>query len=173
MANQTVKIGSLTATLQKIVLPVGLEIEKVEIEGEGLQLTPEPLNFSLPKPGKLKVSVTESALASFLNKRSPGGLKEFKVRITGGAVHVEATAVLLIPIKALAKCGLSIRGEGKLLWVDLVSVDVAGIGAKSLVQNQIDQVNPVFDMQQFPITGKLETVTIGEGEILLTGSVAP
>lgn len=173
MAKQTVQIGSLAATLRKIVLPIGLEIEQVEIEGSGLKLTPEPLEFSLPKPGKLKVTVTETALANFLNKRSPGGLKDFKVRVTGGTVNVEATAVLLIPIKALAKCGLSIRAEGKHLWVDLVSVDVAGIGAKSLVQNQIDQVNPVFDMAQFPITGKLETVTIGEGEVYLTGSVAP
>ena len=173
MPHQPVKIGSLTATLHKISLPIGLEIEQVDIEGEGLQLSTEPLNFKLPKPGKLKVRVTEKALAAFLNKKSPGGLKDFKVKITGGFVNVEATATLLIPLKALAKCGLSIKGEGKHLWVDLVSVDVAGIGAKSLVQNQIDQVNPVFDMDQFPITGKLDTVQIGEGEVHLSGSVAP
>lgn len=172
MSNQQVKIGAISATLRKIVLPIGLEIEQVDIDAQHLQLGQDPLAFHVAKPGSLTVRVTEEALAAFLNKKSPGGLKDFKVKIGEGVVNVEATAVLIIPIKALAKCGLSIKGDGQHLWVDLISVDVAGIGAKSLVQNQIDQVNPVFDMQQFPITGKLETVEIGENEVILTGSVS-
>jgi len=75
-------------------------------------------------------------------------------------------------MKASAICTLRIQ-EGEALYVDLESVDVLGVGAKNLVQNQLDKINPVIRMSDLPIEAALTDWVIEDGKLILEGDVHP
>jgi len=147
-----------------------LELERVEIESENLSLTDNPFSLELSRPGVLRVVVTEAALTAFLNHRAPAGMRDFKATLGVNRIFVEGVAVVMVPVKVKAECGLAIR-DRKQLVVELHSVDVAGLGAKGLVRKQIEQINPVFDIGELPLEGALEAVQIGDGLIKVRGTL--
>ena len=114
----------------------------------------------------------EASIVAFLTKKAPGGLKEFEVALKEGAIHVRAVLKILVEFRAAAVCRLVIK-DGKQLVVELDSADVLAVGAKSLIKGQIDQVNPIFEVDQLPLPAVLEGVAVEDGLIRLTGTVSP
>ncbi len=165
-------VRTLQAELRGVMLPMGLELDRVTIQGEGLGIERDPIKFNLPTPGSLEVAITDLALQAFLEKKAPGGLRDFFVQLSDGQVHVHATGRFIIEVRAAAICNLRIQ-DGKQLFVDLEKVDVMGVGAKRLVQNQLDSVNPVFDVAELPVDATLTSVEIGGGMLIVKGTVAP
>ena len=156
-----------------MALPFGLTVNLIRLTAEKAAIKRDPISIDLPYPGKLVATVSEDNLKRFLDKERPGGLKDFSVRLHEGKVFVEATAQVIVPIRAKAVCTLRIVDE-KQLWVDLEQVEVLGVGsAKSLVAKQLEKLNPVLDAGDFPFDVKLEKVTIVDGELVLTGTAAP
>lgn len=169
---EQIQIGSAFAEFSKVRLPFGLDVEILRVEGTGLLLQREPFDWKLGEPAKVVATVTDLALQAFLEHKKPGGLRDFFVQLSQGEVQVHATARVLIEIRAVAVCDLEIV-EGKQLFVRLKKVDVLGVGAKSLVQKQLDEINPILDVKDLPVPLELQTVEIGDGKIVMTAALLP
>jgi len=166
------KVGDVEATFHDVALPFGLTVDLIRLTAAKAVIKRDPFSLELPNPGNLVVCVGEKNLALFLNKEAPGGLRDFSVHLHEGKVVVEATAHIIVPLRAKATCTLRIV-DGTQLWVDLKNVDVMGVGAKSLVEKQLEKINPVLDASDFPFDVKLEKVTIVDGELVLKGTASP
>lgn len=167
-----IQVGSVHAELRKVQLPIGLVLDLIRIDGDALQLQPNPFEAHLPQPGKLEVEIGNESLAAFLESRSPAGLRNFKVDIRDGKVFIQATKKIVVDVKASAVCTLRIEGNQQ-IFVDLESVDVMGGSLKNLVQSQLDEMNPVFDAKDLPVAAALRSVKSANGKIQIMGSVTP
>lgn len=173
MSNRhSIDVGSIDATLHAVRLPFGLVLHRVVVRGEHMRLSQNPFELSLKEPGEIEVEVYAEAVADFLNRKAPAALQDFSVDIGEGSLTVHATARILVPIRAAAVCTLEIV-EGSRLFVRLQSVGKLGPAVQKIVQSQLDQINPVLDMKDLPITGRLDSVTLREGKILVSGTLTP
>lgn len=167
-----VSVGAFGASFDRLTLPMGLTVDHVLIEGAEATIQADPFRIQLKEPGRIEARVGQTNLDAFLNKEAPGGLKDFEVTIRDGKLFIGATAKMIFEIKAEAVCTLRIV-EGAKLFVDLESVEMFGVGAKSLVEQQLDKINPVLDAAQFPLKVTLESVDARDGEIILRGTAEP
>lgn len=170
---KTLDVGHLAARLIGVTLPMGLTIDEVIVQGENLHLEASPFAATLPKPASLDVRISADSLADFLEKKAPGGLKDFQIQLKGGEIFVEARATMIISINVGAVCKLRIE-DGKELYVDLVRVEaIGGSGIHNIVQKQLDSINPVLKAQDLPLDATLETVECDNDWIVLHGTLAP
>ncbi len=148
---------------------MGLVINGVTLTASQVHLQKDPFKVQVPEPGTLQALILAPNLADFLNQQAPGGLKDFKVELRDGKIHVQASIMIM---KALAVCTLRIQ-DGTQLFVDLESVDVMGVGAKNMVQNQLDKINPVLNAADLPIQAKLTGYEIADGRLIIQGQITP
>lgn len=172
VANQRVEVGPFAFSFKDVLLPMGLKVDAVEIRGDGGTLNSNPFSLELLQPGAMEATVTEAALMAFLEAQDLGGIHSISIRAEDGKLHVKAKKTVLVDLKIAAVAVLRIV-DGKQLWIDIESVDVMGAGAKNLVQSQLAKVNPVLDTKDLPIQATLSSVTIGDGKVVLRGTVAP
>lgn len=171
--SKTLDVGHVAARLLSVTLPMGLVLDEVIVQGEGLHLEKEPFSLTLAQPGSLEVRLGADSLAAFLEKKAPGGLSGFQVQIRGGEIVVNARANIIISINVGAVCKLRVE-EGAKLYVDLVRVEaIGGSGAHNLVQRQLDSINPVMDAADLPLDARIETVEMENDWIVLRGKIAP
>lgn len=166
---QKLDVGHFELVLQDVALPMGLSLNALTLTGAKLHLENDPFNIQMPAPGKLQALVLQENLAAFLNKQAPGGLKDFKVELKDGKIHVQATMMIM---KAAAVCSLRIQ-DGAALYVDLEKVDVMGVGATNLVQSQLDKINPVIETKDLPVRARLTDYEISNGQLVLHGEIYP
>ncbi len=172
MPNQHVEVGPFAFSIRDILLPMGLNVGSVEVQGFGGTLDSKPFALKLVQPGTMVANVDEEDLAAFLEKQAPGGLHEFSVSAADGKLTVRAKKTVIVDLKIAAVATLRIV-EGRQLWIDVESVDVMGAGAKNLVQGQIDKINPVLDTKDLPVVAHLESVEIIDRKVVLRGTVEP
>ncbi len=172
MSQQRVEVGPFAFNFKDILLPMGLNVANVDVQGFGGTIVAKPFSLQLVQPGTMKADVEEADLASFLEKLSPGGLHEFSISAQGGKLSVRAKKTVLVDLKVSATATLRIK-DGKQLWIDVESVDVMGAGAKNLVQGPIDKINPVLDAADLPVDATLTSVEIADGRVTLYGTVEP
>jgi hypothetical protein len=170
--NHKIDVGLVQANFKDLVLPMGLKVDTVKISGEGLHIETEPFAATMKLPGAFEVFVGEASLAQFINKKSPGNMRNITVEAKGGKLHVKGSIVMILEIPASAICTLRIV-ENRYLFVDLESVNVLGAGATNLVQSQLDKLNPIMDVDDFPVRATMDQVEVVEGGVLLLGTVAP
>lgn len=168
----SVEIGEFNAVFTGVVLPIGLRVETVKLTGSELRCAFEPFAAEAPQPGRIEIFVSESDLAEFLNRTSPAGLKNASVEARDGRLRITATKTVLIDVRAFATCNLRVV-DGRRLFVDLETIDIMGAGPKQLIQAQLDRINPILDVSQFPFGASIDSVTIGDGRVLLEGRVTP
>jgi len=167
-----IDIGKVDATLRDIALSIGLVVESLVITAQKAKIETDPFRFSLPTPGDVKVTVTQEAIQTHLNHMAPGGLRDFRVALVSGQVLVEATAKVILDIRAKAVCTLRIV-DGKQLFVDLQDVDVLGGSAKKLVEGQLEKVNPILDASDLPLDLLMEEVVVEDGRVTIFGKASP
>lgn len=172
MSVHRVEVGPFAFHFQNVVLPMGLSVARVDVTGDGATAVDKPFSLTLNAPGRMEAEVLETDLARLLEAQAPGGLHEFSVRAEEGKLHVRAKKTVLVDLKITATASLRIV-EGRQLWIEVESVDVMGAGAKNLVQSQIDRINPVLDAGDLPVDATLESVEVGDGKVLLRGTVSP
>jgi len=152
---------------------MGLNVDDVRLAGRGLRLQRKPFEAQVSEPGDLEVFVSEGSLADFLNRLAPAGLTNFSIDARDGKLHVRATKVVLLPIPATAVCTLRVVNQQQ-LFVDLESVEVAGgASIKTLIQSQLDRINPLVDAADLPLQAKIDRVTVENGGVVLRGTVSP
>jgi hypothetical protein len=165
-----VTVASFSGILEDVILPMGLRLNRVQVQGMGLSAQINPIDAQLQTPASLEVLVSQDALEEFLTSKAPGGLRDFSVNLEGGRIHVTATLHVLIDMRASAVCRLEIQNRTRMVAV-LESAGVLGVTAKNLIQAQIDNINPVFDAEMLPIPCELQDVTIESGWIRVRGTV--
>ena len=171
-APKRLELGSLNARLERLKLPMGLVLDRVDISGENVHLEGDPFKIELEKPGALEVVVSEKSLEAFLNEKAPGGLSGFEATLVNDKIYIQANMQMILTIRAAAVCTLRVEG-GKQLFVDLESVDVLGVGAKNLVQKQLDSLNPILDASDLPLDATITSAKVAKGEIVVRGEVEP
>ncbi|MFI5386093.1 MAG: LmeA family phospholipid-binding protein [Fimbriimonadales bacterium] len=171
--NQSLDVGHIAARLLAVTLPMGLTLDEIILEGESVHIEKEPFSISLARPGSMDVRVSEASVAEFLNERAPGGLSDFRVRLSEGLVYIDAKASLIISINVGAVCKLRIEEESK-LYVDLVRMEaIGGSGAHNLVQRQLDSINPVMNVADLPLNAILTSVEVENQWLVVRGTIAP
>jgi hypothetical protein len=165
----TLDVGKVEVVLQDVALSMGLVINAITLHATNLHLEKEPFKVSAPEPGSLEALVLEDNLAAFLTKQAPGGLRDFQVQLKDGKIHVQASVMIM---KVVAVCTLRIQ-DGAALYVDLESVDVMGVGAKNMVQSQLDKINPVLNADELPIKATLTDYEISDGRLVIRGQITP
>ena len=168
--SREITIESGVATFANIVLPMGLQIASLEVTGSGFTLESSPFRISGTSPCAVRATVIESDVASFLRVKAPANITFQSVRLADGHIHIAAAMQVLITIMAHAVCRLVIVDK-KQLVVELVSVEVLGMGGKSLVQKQLDAINPLIDVADLPLPMELRAVETLDGQIVLTGGL--
>lgn len=169
---KTFEVASVDVNLRGLILPMGLRVDSVKLSGDGLQISYSPFKASSKEPANLEVFVSEQDLSSFLNNMPNLGLKNISVEAKDGTLHIRATKTVLIDVKAYAVCSLRIQNSSK-LFIDLESVEILGVGPKHLIQSQLDKINPIVDVEDFPIQATLDSVEISNGGIILRGRAEP
>lgn len=172
MSNHRVEVGPFSFHFSDVLLPMGLKVARVEVQGVGAVAEAKPFALNLTQPGSLVAEVAEADLTTFLEKQEIAGMHSISVQAMGGKLHVRAKKTLLVDLKITANASLRIV-DGRQLWIDVESVDVMGAGAKNLVQSQLDKVNPVLDVSDLPVDATLESVEAEGGKVVLRGTVAP
>lgn len=170
--SDSVRVGQVQATFGQVRLPFGLLVSELIVEGADLQITTKPLGVKLPTTGKVVARVDEQALNEFLAVKVPKEVRDPVATVREGQIIVQATVRMIVELRAVASCSLTIVG-GKQLHVVLDAVEVAGLGAKSLVQGQLDQINPVMDAADLPVPMTLEQAMIRDGFIEIRGTIGP
>lgn len=169
---KTLDVGEFEVVLKDVALPMGLVVNALTLTGTDLHLEKEPFKIESPQPGKLSVLIWQDNLAGFLNKQAPGGLRDFRVELKEGKIFVQASMKMIVEVQASAVCTLRIQ-DGQSLYVDLETVDLMGVGAKNLVQAQLDKINPVLNVKDFPVEATLTSYEIADGKLNLHGDVFP
>ncbi len=172
MAGDTVEIGKYEVKLQDGVLHIGLTVDLVEISGASLTVSGPPLKVEAQDHADITIAISEGAVAAFLEKKAPVGMRDFSVKIADGRLQIEAIKTVLVDLKMKAICSLRID-KGARVFIDLVSVDVMGAGIKQFVQNQLDKVNPVIDIETFPIRATLTDIVAESGMLKVNGTASP
>lgn len=151
---------------------MGLVVDEVTVSGAAAHIDVKPFALKLANPGQFEAHVAALDLAAFLDSKAPGGLKDFALAIRDGNIYVEATARVIVEVRAKVACTLRIQ-EGTKIYIDLVSVDVVFPGAKNMVQSQLDQINPILDASTFPLNVTFQDVSADHDRIVLKGTAAP
>lgn len=167
-----VRVGSLRAVFEQLVLPVGLVVRSFVVEGANVRFQTGPIQIELDEPGRVEALIDEADVQKLVQSRAGDQLRDLVVRLLPDRIEATATVQVVFAIRATAVLTLRIA-DGTKLYVDVQSVNVMGSAGQNLVQRQLDAMNPLLDTTTFPLAVRLEQVEIREGELRLTGSVAP
>lgn len=163
---------SLDLTVRRVLTPAGLVVDTIEIDAQDASYESGRQKLSLTEPAAFKGVVLQEDLLRFVSERTPEGIEIDSIRLVPGKIVVEAAVTMIIRVGGTAECSLQIEG-GKRLMVRADSVDVMGGSMRSLVQKQLDGMNPLLDVSELPFEVELRTVEIEAGRIVLGGSLAP
>lgn len=170
--NSSIKVGAIQTHVDDMLLPMGLNLSSVDVVGHGVHLTAHPFTVTLDRKASFVAKLKSSDLASFLTAKGPGGLKNFTVTAVDGELKVEATKTILVEVPVKATCKLRLHGNSQ-IFVELISLDVMGSGAKNFVQAQFEKINPVLDADEFPFDTHFEHISIADGHVIVEGKMAP
>jgi hypothetical protein len=166
--SSAVTVGEFEAVFRGVELPFGLILDAVKVSAKRSTVSDDPFRVDFDIPGRVLATVSEANLAAFLEKQSPGGLHDFSVKLDGGKLLVSASVKVVVDVPASATCSLEIR-DGQEIWVKLEQVEVLGVGARRLVEKQLEKINPVLQASQIPLQIEFESTTASDGELIIVG----
>lgn len=159
--------SGLDLALNGLDLDFGLSLRRIRLRAErGTLVFREPIGLSLPSPARLLLEIEQDAIAAFLERQSPGGLKDFAVEARGGLLHVKATARVVFDVRAAVRCALSIEPPSQ-LRVLLEGADSVAAIARGMIEAQLEKVNPIIDLARLPFSAAFRSVEIEDGVVRL------
>jgi hypothetical protein len=167
--NSFVKVGAIHVHLEDVLLPMGLMLGSVDIEGSDVHVESHPFSVTMTKRAHFQAKLRVNDLASFLNEKGPADLKNFRVQTKDGHLQVDASK-MIFPVKAI--CRLKIHQHTQ-IFVEAISIEVMGSGVTNALQSTIEKINPVLDADDFPVDAIFEHISIENGEVLVKGKMAP
>ncbi len=170
-SSNKVNLKAFNLSISSLELPIGLVLDEVEIRSTSASIGLDPARLSLDEDAQVTVRTSGASIAAYLEWLRPGGLSGFFVQGKDDKLLINARARVIVEIPMKATCRLVIV-DAKQLLVELVDVDVLGVAAEKLVRAQLDRVNPILDAKDLPIPILLETVSISDDNIYISGVVA-
>ncbi len=162
-----IAVGHVSLNLTELTLPNGLRVDQIEANAAGMRISTNPVSAQTPEPGQITARVKEATLSEFLSTQLPSAVRQVDVQCVGGRIQVAVIAKVVFEIKALAMCRLEIVDEQQ-IFVRVESIDPGGPIA-TLVEGQVDRVNPVFDARDLPVPTRLLRAESTEGELRVFG----
>lgn len=172
MANQSASIGPWEIAFQDFMTPVGLVVSAVRLWGDGAALQTEPFTYTLQNDARVQALIHQASLEAFIKTNLPDNMSDVSVTLKPGKVVVKGKVKVILPVGVTATCTLRVV-EGTKVYVDLETVEMLGAGVKTLVQKQIDAINPVLDTADWPVDVNLDEVRVEKGRVVAEGTVVP
>jgi hypothetical protein len=163
-----VRLQSLEAKAFGIILPMGLRVDEVQLTSGPARAETDPFRLFLDQPGRILAIIEETSVAEYLNELAPGGLKGFTVACADEVIRINAIAKILFEVAVEAELTLVVEDERRLMVV-LQSAEVKGADARKLVEGQLDRINPIFDVKDFPVPMRIERVEVRDQAIWVHG----
>ncbi len=161
-------LDRLHAEVNGLTLHFGLRLEHIVIEAQAATVDIKTGALELGAEGRLTAEILPEGVTSLLEARSKGMLRDVVVRMPDGEIEIEATAKVVFEVRATLTCRLRVV-EGRQVFVDLVDLSVPV--ARGLVEGQLEQLNPVFDVADLPLALELTRVAVEGGRIAIEGRV--
>jgi len=154
-------------TLNGVALPNGLVLSQVRASTASWSgHLPPPEGAELPEI-TVEAELDQQGIANFLAKESPGNLRDFEVALNDDRLYIKATARIIFEARGLLVCRLEVV-DGQQIWVRLEDVQFMGLRPNALVESQLEKVNPVVDLAEFPVDGVIQSVAIADGKATVT-----
>lgn len=169
---ETVSVERWEVTLQGLVTPVGFKLDALRILGGEAGFGTDPFTYRLAEPADFEALILQESLGAFVRTKLPDNFEDATLTLEPERIVVRATVRVILPVSATAICTLRIE-EGKRVFVVLESVEMLGAGVKGLVQKQIDAINPILDVSDWPAEAVLERIQIEAGRVVATGKLNP
>jgi|GEM_PF-6335033 len=168
--HRPVHIGSGTLVLENLLLPMGLNIQTIQLSGGAITIQRPSLKVDLDSPADIEAEVSASDLQNFLQTKMPFKLSDMTLEIRDQRVWVKGAVKMLVTLQASVECEIVILNKTQLV-AELRQVQVQGVGAQSLFQNALDSINPVFDLSDLPVSGEITEVLCEKNRIKVFGKV--
>lgn len=172
MAVKELRVESAEATFRGIQLDIGLIIDELRLSLPTTLVRTEPFDLIAQEVGQATVRMSEESLTSFMVSQAPPQVTRMDAKLANDRLTIELAIRILVEIKGTAVCTFRIH-EGRQLFVDLEDVNVMGAGPRTLIQQQLDKVNPVFDAEDLPVRVRLTRVECRDGNVFVYGDVTP
>ncbi len=160
-------IRDLGVRIEGLLLPIGLEIDEAAVSGSDVTVFTDPFSLKLGPGATAIVRVSCESVRKYLSTLDIAGLRDVTVETEGGLLKVSGTVTVLIPIRATAFCALVVR-EGKMLDLVLESADPGA--AHTLIERQLNAINPVLDLSGLFLDVSISSVEVAEGWVELRGA---
>lgn len=166
-----VHVETFGARFGRVRLPMGLVVDRISLGGTMAEIATDPFHLDLADWGDLEAELTSADLTDFLNLKSPANVRDFEVRVAHGLVEVTATAKVIVELRVTALCKLVIKDRRQLV-VELDRVEGIPM-AHGMIQNQLDQINPVLDVSTLPLDVELDRIEANDNVVKLFGRARP
>lgn len=160
-------MGKLQTKLTHFMSPVGLLIDEINLEGGPIFINTDVLENSKGEVS-FEAIVRNQSIEVFLENLGPAGLHTFSVQISESGIGINAIKTVLVPIPAKANAMLKLDSPDS-LSIELISAEALGAGLKTLVSNQLAELNPIVTSDIFPVPVQFEKVIHTEGEVKIFG----
>ncbi|MCC6686576.1 MAG: LmeA family phospholipid-binding protein [Fimbriimonadaceae bacterium] len=163
---EQIKSRAVAAFAQDVELPMGLILDEVEIRAKNVAWKD---GLSLANPAEALVRISEARLQAFAASQLPPMVHNLQVRFCEGLILATASVRVVFEVSATAHLALEIVNSQS-LHLKLVSFEGPSV-ARSILENQIAQRNPVFEATSLPMPITLDRVAVGE-MLELAGTVS-
>lgn len=166
--SKEVRVAKANLEAQELVLPNGLTLDRVKLQASSLNIQTKPTTVSTGDTATVEVFVSIGHLLRFLDGQLPAQLSNVALSHRDGMLLIQASVNILISLEVAVLCRLVIKDEAQ-IWVEADKVQMAGVGAKSLIQDQLAKVNPVFDASELPFPLKLKSAEVTDEGVTIRG----
>jgi hypothetical protein len=163
---------SLSLAAHGFVLPVGLRVDDLRIEAHGpsAEIADGGFTWSATQPVTVVANVHEGSIAAFIEHKSGGTVSGVSVSARDETLTIDATARVIIPVRAAAICRLVIEDSRRLV-VELVDVSLAP--ARGLIEAQLAQINPILNAEDFPFDAEIVSAEAQDGVVTVRALARP
>lgn len=166
------EFGAIGAMLSDVRTGDAPNLDTVTIQSVGAALDTDPFSLQLSEPAEIEIVVSPASIERFLNEKKPGGLSNFEVRLHDGQLKVSAALRVIVEIRAEATCNLQLIGN-KRIEVELVGLAGPVAGFKGAVEEQLRQINPIFDAAKLSWNAELRSLVVTDKAIVVRGTISP
>lgn len=163
---------ALSLAVHGFVLPVGLRVDDLRIEAHGPSASHAEGAFvwSATQPVSIVANVHEGSIAAFIEHKAGGTVTGVTVSARDETLAIDATARVIIPVRAAAICRLVVQ-EGRRLVVELVDVSLAP--ARGVIEAQLEQINPILDVADLPFDAEILSAEAQDGVVTVRALARP
>lgn len=153
-------------------MPLGpqgsLRLDRVAASGSSLSIDPDAGLLSLKGSLKLDAYLSAADLLEMARTHAGSGVEVVSLSVINGAIEAEVHLPMAITkLKAMIRCGLE-SPNGHDLNLTLIDVRVVGVNARTLAQNFLKSINPVFQTEIIGLPCRIAETRLADGAARLT-----